>query len=89
MSVRFHYAILAFVACLADMVAPAALAQNPAVTVNVDVSAARHPISPDIYGVAHASTSALTGLNAPLNRWGGNNTTRYNWQINADNRAND
>ena len=28
-------------------------------------------------------------MNAPLNREGGNSTTRYNWQLNADNRAND
>ena len=28
-------------------------------------------------------------LNCPLNRYGGNNTTRYNWQLNADNRGQD
>jgi hypothetical protein len=42
-----------------------------------------------VYGVAHATTAELTDLNAPLNRNGGNNTTRYNWQLNADNRGND
>jgi hypothetical protein len=31
----------------------------------------------------------LSDLNSPLNRSGGNNTTRYNWQANADNRGND
>jgi hypothetical protein len=31
----------------------------------------------------------LNDLNTPLNRNGGNNTTRYNWQLNADNRGND
>ena len=64
-------------------------AQNPAVTVQVDVNASRKPINPLIYGVAHASTAALSDLNSPLNRNGGNNTSRYNWQLNADNRAND
>jgi PKD repeat protein len=39
--------------------------------------------------VAHASTAQLNDLNTPLNRNGGNNTSRYNWQLNADNRAND
>ena len=64
-------------------------AQNPPVTINVDVNANRRPINPDIYGVAHATTAQLNDLNSPLNRNGGNNTTRYNWQANADNRGND
>lgn len=65
------------------------LAQNPAATITVDANANRRPINPQIYGVAHASGAALSDLNVPLNRWGGNNTSRYNWQLNADNRAND
>src|SRR5215471_16119019 len=64
-------------------------AQNPPVAVSVDVSAERHPISPQIYGVAYGTTSTLSDLNVPVNRLGGNNTSRYNWQVNADNRAND
>src|SRR5712692_3339900 len=28
-------------------------------------------------------------LNSPLNRCGGNNTSRYNWELNADNRGSD
>ena len=66
-----------------------AAAQNPAVTINVDANANRRPISPGIYGVAHATTAQLIDLRSPLNRNGGNNTTRYNWQLNADNRGND
>jgi len=65
------------------------IAQSPTVTITVDPSANRHPIDPNVYGVAHASTAQLSDLNTPLNRNGGNNTTRYNWQINADNRGND
>ena len=65
------------------------IAQNPTITITVDPTANRHPIDPNIYGVAHATTSQLTDLNTPLNRNGGNNTTRYNWQLNADNRGND
>ena len=64
-------------------------AQNAPVTVNVDANLNRRPINPNIYGVAHATTAQLNALNSPLNRNGGNNTTRYNWQLNADNRAND
>ena len=41
------------------------------------------------YGVAFASTSDLLDLNSPLNRSGGNSETRYNWQLDAHNRAND
>lgn len=66
-----------------------ALAQNPAVTISVDAAANQHPINPNIYGVAYASTDALNDLNAPLNRNGGNNTSRYNWLQNGDNRAQD
>jgi PKD repeat protein len=67
-------------------VSSAANAQNAAVTVNVDASANRHAISPLIYGVAYGSTAQLNDLNSPLNRYGGNNASRYNWQLNADNR---
>ena len=64
-------------------------AQNPGVTVTVDVSANRRAINPAIYGVAYATTAQLQDLNAPLHRYGGNNTSRYNWQLNADNRGAD
>jgi PKD repeat protein len=93
----FHRSLAAFfgiVLCLAVTTAtllpvPVAHAQNPSVTVNVDANANRRPINPNIYGIAHASTAELNDLNSSLNRQGGNNTTRYNWQQNADNRAND
>src|SRR6185369_14305472 len=64
-----------------------AWAQNPAVSINIDANANRHPISPDIYGVAYASSTQLNDLNAPLNRYGGNASSRYNWQLNASNRG--
>jgi len=64
-------------------------AQNGTITISVDAGANRHPINANVYGVAHATVADLTDLNVPLNRNGGNNTTRYNWQLNADNRGND
>ena len=64
-----------------------AWAQNPAVSINIDANSNRHPISPDIYGVAYASSTQLNDLNAPLNRYGGNASSRYNWQLNASNRG--
>ena len=82
-------------ALAAALLAPAALlpararAQtNPAVAVAVDVKAHRHPISPLIYGLCYPGT-ALTDLRCPIARLGGNNITRYNWQLNADNKGND
>jgi hypothetical protein len=65
------------------------IAADAQVTVAVDAAANRHPIDPNVYGVAHAGTAELTDLNVPLNRFGGNPTTRTNWQLNADNRGND
>ena len=58
-------------------------------TIAIDATADRHPISPDIYGVNFASTEQLLELNVGLNRWGGNWSSRYNWQQNCSNRAND
>ena len=78
------------VAALAGLVLPrAALAQNPAVTVNVNATANRRAIADDVYGLAFAAPSVLADLRISLNRWGGNPTTRYNWQLNADNRGAD
>ena len=67
---------------------PAAV-RAQSVTIAVDASAGRHPIDPNVYGVAHATSAQLSDLNVPLNRYGGNNTSRTNWQQNADNRGND
>ncbi|WP_239576879.1 glycoside hydrolase family 44 protein [Archangium primigenium] len=64
-------------------------AQNAAATVDINVAAGRHAINPFIYGVAYGTQEQLADLNAPLNRRGGNATSRYNWKLNAANRAND
>ncbi len=65
------------------------LAQNPATTVNVDANANRRAINPNIYGIAYGDARDVTTLNAPLNRWGGNSTSRYNWQLDAHSAAAD
>src|SRR5438477_8461976 len=64
-------------------------AQNAAVTVTIDANLNRHPISANVYGVAFGNSSTLADLNAPLNRYGGNASSRYNWQVNGDNRGQD
>jgi hypothetical protein len=64
-------------------------AQNAAVTIAIDAAAGRHPINPQIYGVAYGATADLIQLGAPLNRSGGNSTSMYNWSLNATNLGND
>jgi Glycoside hydrolase family 44/Bacterial Ig-like domain (group 3) len=63
----------------------AALAQAP--TLAVDASASRHPISPEIYGIANYGLDATFAkeIQVPNVRWGGDGTTRYNWQVDSSN----
>ncbi|WP_158289693.1 glycoside hydrolase family 44 protein [Paenibacillus flagellatus] len=62
----------------------------PAVKIGIDTSADRRVVSPDIYGInfndMHPNDSELA---FPVQRWGGNNTTRYNWELDVANRASD
>lgn len=46
-------------------------------------------ISPLIFGVNFATASQAAALNLPLNRSGGNATTRYNWQNDATSSGSD
>lgn len=61
----------------------------PAVAVAVDPVLDRRPISDLVYGVNFATPAQLAAVGYTLNRWGGNRTTRYNWQLDVDNSAND
>src|ERR1700761_9808966 len=62
-----------------------ALSQAP--TLAVDASASRHAISPDIYGIANYGLDATFAkeIQGPNIRWGGDGTTRYNWQVDSSN----
>lgn len=83
-------AFVFLVSLLLVVLAPLALhAQNSPATITVDRLLNRHRINPLIYGTAFADPAALADLNCPLNRSGGNHTSRYNWQLNADNRGSD
>jgi hypothetical protein len=53
--------------------------------VSVATKTSLHAIHPEIYGLAFASKAQLAELNVPLNRSGGNSTTRYNWQLDVHN----
>jgi Glycoside hydrolase family 44 len=60
------------------------------INVSVDTLSNRHPISPYVYGGAYpqnASTISDSGLTVV--RWGGDATSRYNWQLFTYNAAND
>ncbi len=77
------------VALLPDLSLPAA-PKAATVAVTVNVNAGRHPISPYIYGMAFAPDDYLADLKLGVNRWGGNDKSRYNWvQGNAVNAARD
>jgi len=58
---------------------------NASVAITVNAQANLNAISPLIYGVAFALSNQLSDLNFTMNRSGGNNETRYNWQLNAHN----
>src|SRR6185437_10715725 len=49
-------------------------------TLTVDPTQGQRAISPLIYGVAEAPADWLADVRPRLNRWGGNQTTRYNWK---------
>jgi len=56
---------------------------------SVDAAAVRHPISPYIYGMNFADETLAAELGLPVRRWGGNSTTRYNWQTDVHNTGSD
>ena len=76
-------------AAIFGFLAIAIVTAQPTVTLNVDVSAQRKPISPFIYGLNYAKEAFAHEIGLPLRRWGGNHTTRYNWPTNAMNHGSD
>jgi len=76
-------------------VGPSPIVSGPSFV--VDASAARHPISPDIYGItfwfngphAAAQKAFAQSIGLPVNRLGGDATTRYNWQFDSSNAGRD
>ena len=60
-----------------------------ATTVAVDPSSEARPISPLIYGFNFASASQIDAAKLTLTRWGGNGTSRYNYEIDVSNTGAD
>src|SRR5436305_14368091 len=68
----------------------ALLAQTEGPAIAIDAGAGRHAISPDIYGINDYSDAGLGAeLRTGVRRWGGDATTRYNWQLDTNNAASD
>ena len=60
------------------------------IQVNVDAFSNRHVISSYVYGTNFPATTAdITATGTTLVRWGGNASTRYNWENFDTNAAND
>lgn len=58
---------------------------------SVDAGTGRHPISPDIYGMNSYAVDPVFAkeLRVPVQRWGGDGTTRYNWLTDSSNAGGD
>jgi hypothetical protein len=76
--------IVVALVCLATTAAAAA-----PVAVTVDATANVHPFSPLIFGVAYGDATRNAQVGYTVRRWGGNSTTRYNWQYDIHNTASD
>lgn len=64
-----------------------AAAASAGPNLSVDAAAGNYLISPDIYGMSWANDTQISSLPLPVNRWGGNAVSRYNYQTNISNHA--
>ncbi len=58
-------------------------------SLSVDANAAKRAISPYIYGLNFADAALAADIKLPVNRWGGNSTTRYNFKLDTHSTASD
>ncbi len=65
------------------------LPSGVAVNVSVNAGAVGNAINPRIFGVAYGNATRNRQMGYTVDRWGGNSTTRYNWQADIHNTAND
>ncbi|MDQ2800835.1 MAG: glycoside hydrolase family 44 protein, partial [Armatimonadota bacterium] len=87
-NLRLSFGVVA-VACALAAPPLAVHAQTPGPALAIDAAADRHPISPFIYGMAYPDAALAKEIRLPLTRWGGDGTTRYNWQIDSTNSGDD
>src|ERR1700679_2099018 len=80
-------ATLGLFSAMALITAPRGDAQATTPTLTVDATGSPHALSPDIYGIANYGLDATFAkeIQVPNIRWGGDGTTRYNWQVDSSN----
>ena len=71
------------------LLAPTPVLPGVGPALNINVQADRHAISPYIYGMNFADEDLAADIDLPVRRWGGNSTSRYNWQLNVHNTGSD
>lgn len=82
--------ICSLLVLLTGIVIPvAAQSRQTGPILTVDFATAQYPISPYIYGMNFGDADLVAELQIPVRRWGGNATTRYNWQLDAYNTGSD
>ena len=69
--------------------AASAAAATTGPSLSVDVAAARHAISPDIYGLNGGDPAFNAEIGQSVARWGGNASSRYNFKNHTYNTASD
>jgi hypothetical protein len=76
---------LLLLAGVAFNLSSATQAQTP--TLSVDAASGQHAINPNIYGIANYGLDVTFAqeIKVPNIRWGGDGTTRYNWQVDSSN----
>jgi len=84
-SARSAFFIIALTTLVVFAPRNASAQTTPALT--VDAAGNPHPINPDIYGIASYSLDAgfAKEIQVPNVRWGGDATTRYNWEVDSSN----
>jgi hypothetical protein len=79
--------LLALVVAGSSLLAPRLALADAHVT--VDPTKNNHPVSPLLYGVNFPSAAQSQAARLGVVRWGGNSTTRYNYEIDVHNTAAD
>ena len=69
--------------------ADAAVTASAGPSLAIDPTQNRHALSPYVYGIngyTLTTPAAVSALNLPVTRWGGNATTQFNWQTQTSNQ---
>lgn len=69
--------------------ATANLPTGAPITVAIDTNLDRHTVNPEIFGASYVSDAQRAAGLMTIDRWGGNSTTRYNWQTDVHSTAMD